>query len=165
MRRSDQLRHKDGTTDDPNTFLLNSFTMRPGRQTGAHTAGVLLNKMQSTVLGRYVPRVVDQPDGLNRAIRIMVENQRLVAKADEKVGLDAQCVCLPRVPQAPGIMLSNLDGHSIPTTNNSFGFFDATASGTSKLVRYWHTVAASWINSREPPTLRILTIKQSDLGT
>jgi hypothetical protein len=99
--------------------------MRPGWQTGAHTAGVPLNKMQSTVLGRYVPRVVDQPDGLNRAIRIMVENQRLVAKADEKVGLDAQCVCLPRVPQAPGIMLSNLDGHSIPTTNNSFGFFDA----------------------------------------
>ena len=116
---------RTGTTNDQNTFVLNSFAMNPGQSTGAHTAGAILSKMQSMVLGRYVPRVVNQPDGLNRAIRIMVENQRLVARGNDTVGLDAQCVYLPRVPQAPGLMLSNLDGHSIPTTNNSFGFFHA----------------------------------------
>lgn len=117
-----------GRTNDQNAFALNGFEMVTGRKTGSHTAGALLNDLQKKVLRRYLPRIVDQPGGINRAIRVMVENQRLVAKGASTVGLDAQCVFIPRTEApggVPGIMMSNLDGTEIPTTTSSFGFFDA----------------------------------------
>jgi hypothetical protein len=113
-----------GAVNDQNTFALKGFTMITGRKTGSHTAGALLNGQQTSVLRRYLPRIIDQHNGINRSIRVLVENQRLVAKGNNRVGLDAQCVFIPRIQQAPGVM-SNLDGSEIPTNSSSFGFFDA----------------------------------------
>jgi hypothetical protein len=115
-----------GVSKDQNTFRLQIMAPAAGRKTAAHTAGALLRPMQRSVLDRYVPRIVGQPDdGINRAIRVIVENQRLVAKDESAVGLDALCVFIPRTQQAPGLMMSNLGGPDVSTANCSFGFFDA----------------------------------------
>ncbi|WP_188069385.1 hypothetical protein [Mycobacterium pseudoshottsii] len=76
------------------------------------------------LLRRYLPRIVDQTNGINRAIKIMVENQRQVAKLHKTVGLDDQCVFIPRQQHHAG-MVGNLDDTDISTTGSSFGFFDA----------------------------------------
>ena len=81
-----------GIATDQNRFTLNGFTMLTGRRTGSHTAGARLSELQHKVLRRYVPRIIQQHNGINRAIKVMVGNQRQVDKADDKVGLDAQCV-------------------------------------------------------------------------
>ena len=99
--------------------------MLNGRKTGSHSAGALLSDQQTKVLRRYLPRIVDQRNGLNRSIRVLIENQRGVAKNHTTVGLDAQCVFIPRNPLMPGHVISNLDGTEMPTNNCSFGFFDA----------------------------------------
>ena len=114
-----------GIATDQNTFALNGFTMLTGRKTGSHTAGARLNEIQHKVLRRYVPRIIQQHNGINRAIKVMVGNQRQVANADDKVGVDAQFVFIPKVQQTPGIVMSNLDGTDIPATNSSFGYFDS----------------------------------------
>ncbi len=81
-----------GVVKDQNVFQLKNFTMLTGRKTGSHTAGATLNQHQTKVLRRYLPRIVDQPDGINRSIKVLVENQRLVANGNSLVGQDAQCV-------------------------------------------------------------------------
>ncbi|MGO9380533.1 MAG: hypothetical protein ACLP4W_00180 [Mycobacterium sp.] len=91
----------------------------------AHTAGAPLNDLQTKILRRYIPRIVDEQNGINRAIKIMVANQRRVAKLHKTVGLDAQCVFIPKQQQPTGIVMSNLDGTDLSTTGSSFGFFDA----------------------------------------
>ena len=110
-----------GRSDDQNVFKLDILTAKAGRTT-SHTVGVLLSPMQNSVLGRYIPRIIGQPDGVNRAIRVMVKNQRLVAESNETVGSDALCVVIPRV-QESGIFMSNLGGPDLPTGSASFGFF------------------------------------------
>ncbi|MDP7704292.1 hypothetical protein [Mycobacterium sp. TY815] len=114
-----------GFTSDQNSFALKGFTLVTGRKTGSHTAGAPLNEIQNKLLRRYLPRIVNQTNGINRAIKIMVENQRRVAKLHKTVGLDAQCVFIPRQQHQTGMVLSNLDGTDISTTGSSFGFFDA----------------------------------------
>ena len=116
---------RTGVSTDPNTFSLNVLSALPGRETGAHSAGASLTNVQMNVLGRYLPRIIGQPDGVNRAIRIMVENQRLVAKSNNTVGSDAQCVIVPRQRTAPGMVMSNLGGPDLATGNSSFGLFEA----------------------------------------
>lgn len=113
-----------GHVVDPNIFTLDGFTMLADRKTGSHSAGALLDPHQTKVLRRYLPRIADQPNGLNRSIRVMVENQRQVAAAHNTVGLDAQAVVIPRVRQATGIM-SNLGGTELPMASASFGLFEA----------------------------------------
>jgi hypothetical protein len=112
-----------GRSDDRNAFKLDFLTAKAGRKTASHTAGALLNPTQKSVLGRYLPRIIGQADGVNRAIRVMVNNQRLVAQGNQTVGLDALCVVIPRV-QESGIFMSNLGGPDLPTASASFGFFE-----------------------------------------
>lgn len=116
---------RTGHSSDQNTFMLNGLSALPGRETGAHIAGASLTRIQMSVLGRYLPRILGQADGANRAIRVMVENQRLVARGNNTVGLDAQCVILPRHRVAPGVVMSNVGGPSLSTNSSSFGFFEA----------------------------------------
>lgn len=114
-----------GRTADPNTFVLNPFGPLPGRDTGAHSAGAPLTRMQSNLIGRYVPRIVRQPKGVNRSITAMVQNQRLVAAVHGTVGQDALCVMIPRVRSAHNMVMSNLGGPELSTANTSFGFYGA----------------------------------------
>jgi hypothetical protein len=114
-----------GVSLDQTVFTANRVTMLTGRSTGSHSVGALLNQMQQTVLRRYVPRILAQPNGINRAIRIMVENQRLVAGQNPFVGTDSQCVFIPREPTHPGLLMSNLDGIDIPTHSCGFVYFES----------------------------------------
>jgi hypothetical protein len=116
---------RTGKSADQNVMVLSQVGPRPGNLSGAHTAGAPVTDAQAKVLGRYVRRVVSQPDGVNRAIRVMVENQRLVAKSHVTVGHDAQCVLIPRTRKAPGMILSNLGGSDLPTNTSAFGYFAA----------------------------------------
>ena len=61
-----------GIATDQNRFTLNGFTMLTGRRTGSRTAGARLSELQHKVLRRYVPRIIQQHNGINRAIKVMV---------------------------------------------------------------------------------------------
>lgn len=64
----------------------------------------------------------DKTNGYNRAIKLMVENQRRVHAQNSTVG--QQVVTIPRDPQIQGLIMSDLDGTEIPCHSASFGYFD-----------------------------------------
>lgn len=66
---------KTGVANDQNAFALKGFTMVTGRKTGSHTAGAVLNEQQTSVLRRYLPRIIGQRNSINGSIRVQVENR------------------------------------------------------------------------------------------
>ncbi|BCQ08427.1 hypothetical protein JMUB5695_01859 [Mycobacterium heckeshornense] len=116
-----------GVSQDPHNFECLRVPMRPGHDFGTYIAGAQLDDFQLRLLKRYVPRMLRQENGVNRAARMMVKIQRLVAEQNRTVGKDALCVYIPKVQAtSPGqsLVMSNLGGPDIPTGTTSFGFFD-----------------------------------------
>lgn len=113
-----------GKVSDPETFEITQRLPLDGHPTGSTTVGAPLDPQQKQLLWRYVPRIIRKPNGLNRAVRMMVEIQRRVADQHDTVGRDAQCVVIPRVRDTP-IFMSNLGGPDLPPKAASFGFFDS----------------------------------------
>ena len=83
---------------DPTDFVRYSMMREvgPGVRSAFATAGVGLENWQEVVLGRPVPRILRQHDGITRAAKIMVALQRKVADKQSGVGRDAMCVVIPR---------------------------------------------------------------------
>jgi hypothetical protein len=111
---------------NPNEFHIRSALVRPAHVTGTHAVGASMNSFELKLFTKYVPRVLrkDQENGHNRAIKLLVENQRRIHKQDERVGEDAQAVTIPRKVPAHGIVMSNLDGTDIPAQQTSFVYLD-----------------------------------------
>jgi hypothetical protein len=109
---------------DQNIFTLKGHRITIEARTGTHVAGAPVKEFERKLLHRYVPRVLRQQNGLNRAIKLMVENQRRVHGYDVRVGADAQVVTIPLKRMTPGIVMSNLDGTDIAAHNSSFVYFD-----------------------------------------
>lgn len=115
---------------DPSTFDIWQLAIPPGRRSGVHSIGATMNHDQNIVLTRYVRRALEQGDGVNPAVRLLVDLQRNVAKTDKRktVGMDALCVHIPRATPnyfGPGpSVMSNLGGPDLPSGVSSFGFFD-----------------------------------------
>ncbi|HWF71647.1 MAG TPA: hypothetical protein VG187_19175 [Mycobacterium sp.] len=111
---------------DSNSFVLRYAQVPPGRITGTHAVGARLGDLEHRLLTRYVPRVLrkDKSNGHNRAIKLLVENQRRVHRKDALVGADAQAVTIPSSQTGNAIVMSNLDGTDIPAHSSSFVFFD-----------------------------------------
>lgn len=102
--------------DDPNSFGLRFAQIPPGHASGTHAVGALLGDFEGRLLSRYVPRILrkDKTKGHNRAIKVLVKNQRRVHRRDALVGADAQAVTIPSQQIGPGIVMTNLDGTDIP---------------------------------------------------
>ncbi|WP_204079014.1 hypothetical protein [Mycobacterium riyadhense] len=115
-----------GVADDPDLFHIRSGLIRPGNLTGTHFVGAAMKGLEYKLFTRYVPRVLrkDKANGHNRAIKLLVENQRRVHKQMNRVGEDAQAVTIPCRRMANGIVMSNLDGTDIPVHSTSFVYFD-----------------------------------------
>jgi hypothetical protein len=113
-------------THDPDSFRLRYAQPPPGRTTGSHSVGAGLGDLEQRLLSRYVPRILrkDKANGHNRAIKLLVENQRRVHRKDPLVGADAQAVTIPSTQMGHGIVMSNLDGTDIPSHSSSFVYFD-----------------------------------------
>lgn len=115
-----------GVVDDPNVFNIRSGLIRPGHVTGTHSVGVPMKDFEYKLFSKYVPRVLrkDKENGHNRAIKLLVENQRRIHRQDKRVGVDAQAVTIPCERTANGIVMSNLDGTDIPPHSPSFVYFE-----------------------------------------
>lgn len=113
-------------TQDADSFRLRYAQFPPGRKTGTHSVGASLGGLEHRLLSRYVPRILqkDKANGHNRAIKVLVENQRRVHRKDPQVGADAQAVTIPSTKMGHGIVMSNLDGTDIPAHSSSFVYFD-----------------------------------------
>lgn len=113
-------------TQDADSFRLRYAQFPPGRKTGTHSVGAGLGDLEHRLLSRYVPRMLqkDKANGHNRAIKLLVENQRRVHRKDPLVGADAQAVTIPSTQMGHGIVMSNLDGTDIPADSSSFVYFD-----------------------------------------
>lgn len=115
-----------GISDDPDVFHIRSGLIRPNHVTGTHFVGATLKDLEYRLFTKYVPRVLrkDKENGHNRAIKLLVENQRRVHKQTNLVGEDAQAVTIPCQKMANGIVMSNLDGTDIPAHSAAFVYFD-----------------------------------------
>lgn len=111
---------------NPNVFRLRYAQVPQGHSTHTHSVGALLGDLEQRLLSRYVPRILrkDKINGHNRAIKVLVENQRRVHRRDFMVGADAQAVTIPSSQMGHGIVMSNLDGTDIPARSSSFVYFD-----------------------------------------
>ncbi|MCT7371449.1 hypothetical protein [Mycolicibacterium llatzerense] len=111
-------------------FAIDELTIPAGHHACVHSIGATMNAEQKMVLEKYVPKALGKDDGLNPAVRLMVDLQRRVSKTDKKksVGMDALCVHIPRGAHkyyGHGLsVMSNLGGPSLPTAMSSFGYFD-----------------------------------------
>lgn len=115
-----------GITEDANSFQARCAQVPPERMAFTHAVGARLGDFECRLLSRYVPRLLskDKLNGHNRAIKVMVENQRRVHRKDLSVGADAQAVTIPSTQLGPGIVMSNLDGTDIPAHSSSYVYFD-----------------------------------------
>lgn len=113
-------------SEDPDIFRLRYAQAPPGLTTHTHSVGALLGDFERRLLSRYVPRILrkDKVNGHNRAIKVLVENQRRVHRRDFMVGADAQAVTIPCSQMGHGIVMSNLAGTDIPAHSSSFVYFD-----------------------------------------
>lgn len=113
-------------TEDANSFGLRFAHVPQGQMSGTHAVGARLGELEHRLLTRYIPRVLrkDKSLGHNRAIKLLVENQRRVHRKDALVGADAQAVTIPGKQMGHGIVMSNLDGTDIPAHSSSFVYFD-----------------------------------------
>jgi hypothetical protein len=113
-------------TQDPDHFGVRCAHVPQGQMTGTHAVGARLGEVEHRLLTRYIPRVLrrDKDNGHNRAIKLLVENQRRIHRKSPLVGGDAQAVTIPSRQMHHGIVMSNLDGTDIPSHSSSFVYFD-----------------------------------------
>lgn len=96
--------------------------------TASISVGARVTGLEQKLLTKYIPRVLrtDAANGHNRAIKLLVENQRRIHKQDNGVGEDAQVVTIPCARNPTGIFMGNLDGTDLPADSPAFVYFDKT---------------------------------------
>lgn len=115
-----------GALHDGPQFIARWAHFQLGRRTGAHAIGAPVRGIEQKLLNRYIPRVLlkDEDNGHNRAIKLLVENQRRVHEQNRTVGEDAQAVTISRERGAFMGVMSNLDGTDISAKGTNFVYFD-----------------------------------------
>jgi hypothetical protein len=115
--------HNFGT--DPTDVKLQLLVPQPGQTSSYHiSGGPLVNDWHRKVLQRRIPRLLRQPNGIARAVRLMVALQRELANTNTGIGTDAMAVTIPRARAQP-ILMSNVDGNgTIGTGACEFHYYD-----------------------------------------
>ncbi len=111
---------------DPTDFVRYSMMREvgPGVRSAFATAGVGLENWQEVVLGRPVPRILRQHDGITRAAKIMVALQRKVADKQSGVGRDAMCVVIPRERRGMRGVFARLNARKLHGRHINFCYFE-----------------------------------------
>lgn len=118
----------DGSSKDQNVFEIYNST--PPTLPWSTAVGARITPWHQRMLNQRIPRMLKQPNGVERALKLMVALQRYVA-ADQMrrdstkvtVGEDALCVVIPRNQVAPGTILTKVDGYELPEKSAAFEFF------------------------------------------
>jgi len=105
------------------------------------TGAPLTGRWQANILLRRVPRILKQPDGITRAVRLMVALQRKIAGDNPGVGSDALAVVIPRVRSTP-VVMSDLDAPTLNTVNSNFCYFDGAGYDYTQLGP--HMAGGGW---------------------
>ena len=115
--------HNFGT--DPTEVKLQLLVPYPGQTSSYHiSGGPLVNDWHRRVLQRRIPRMLQQPNGIARAVQMMVALQRVMAKTNTGIGTDAMAVTIPKKRAQP-MLLSNVDGNAIIGTGAcEFHYYD-----------------------------------------
>jgi hypothetical protein len=110
---------------DPTDIKLQLLVPHPGQTSSYHiSGGPLVNDWHRRVLQRRIPRLLKQPNGIARAVRVMVALQRELANANTGIGTDAMVVTIPRTRAKP-MLLSNVDGNATGGTGAcEFHYYD-----------------------------------------
>jgi hypothetical protein len=125
-----------------NEFRSYQHRRAPGHSTTFHIAGgPLTQKWQANLLLQYAPRILKQPDGITRAVRLMVALQRKIAEENSGVGRDAMAVAIPR-ERAHNIVASNLDAPTLNTVGTNFSYFDDAGYNYKQLGP--HVAGGGW---------------------
>lgn len=120
---------------DPKDFGIYDMVraVGPGVKSAFATAGATLNGWQGGVLGRTVPRMLGQSDGITRAARLMVALQRKVADAQPTVGRDAMCVVVPRERSGMRGIFGRLNARTLHARHTNFCYFEDDAYSFKQL--------------------------------
>ena len=110
---------------DPTDVKLNLLVPHPGQTSSYHiSGGPLATDWNRRVLQRRIPLMLKQPNGIARAVRLMVALQREVAKTNGGIGTDAMAVTIPKTRAEP-MLLSNVDGNAVIGTGTcEFHYYD-----------------------------------------
>jgi hypothetical protein len=125
-----------------NEFACYRIRREAGQQTGYQITGApLTSRWQANILLRQVPRILKQPDGITRAVRLMVALQRRIADDNPTVGRHAMAVVIPCERSAP-VVMSNLDAPTLSTGNSNFCYFDEAGNDYRQLGP--HMAGGGW---------------------
>lgn len=109
---------------DPTDVKLQLLIPHPGQKSSYHIGGGPINDWHRRVLQRRIPRLLEQPNGVARAVRLMVALQRKLATSNTGIGTDAMAVTIPKTRAHP-MLLSNTDGNAtIGTGTCEFHYYD-----------------------------------------
>lgn len=114
-----------GPDPDPTDVKVNFLVPYPGQTSNYHiSGGPLATDWHRQVLQRRIPRMLKQPNGVARAVQLMVALQRELAKSNTGIGTDAMAVTIPKTSAEP-MILSNVDGNAIIGTGTcEFHYYD-----------------------------------------
>ena len=110
---------------DATDVKLELLVPHPGQKSSYHiSGGPLVNNWHRQVLQRRIPRTLKQPNGVARAVQLMVALQRQLAETNTGIGTDAMAVTIPKTRAHP-IMMSNSDGNAVIGTGAcEFHYYD-----------------------------------------
>ena len=120
---------------DPSKFETYSLQrmIGPDRKAVFATAGADIEPWHEGVLGRAVPRTLEQHDGITRAARIMVALQRKVADKNPRVGRDAMCIVIPRARYGMRGVFGRLNARTLHGRDINFCYFEDGAYSFKQL--------------------------------
>jgi hypothetical protein len=109
---------------DPTHFESYLHSHLPGHRSGFMVAGGGLTRpLHPQLLGRYLPKILKQENGVARAAKLMVKIQREVSDDNPRVGRHAMCVAIPR-ERNNNVIMSNFDGPTFDGVGINFCYFD-----------------------------------------
>lgn len=110
---------------DPTNVQARLLVPYPGQTSSYHiSGGPLSSQWHRRLLQKRIPRILKQPNGIARAVQLMVALQREIAKTNTGIGTDAMAVTIPRIAAQP-VLMSNVDGNAfIGTGSNEFHYYD-----------------------------------------
>lgn len=115
--------HNFGT--GPTDIKLQLLVPYPGQTSSYHiSGGPLVNDWHRRVLQRRIPRLLKQPNGIARAVRLMVALQRELANTNKGIGTDAMAVTIPKTRARPMLMSSVEGNATIGTGACEFHYYD-----------------------------------------
>ena len=117
----------------------------PGQKSSFHiSGGPLATDWNRRVLQRRAPLILKQPNGIARAVQLMVALQREADKTNTGIGTHAMAVTIPRT-RAERMLISNTDGNAtIGTGACEFHYYDTNGYDYRQLAPHIAGGGMAW---------------------